>query len=178
MRTALSSIAVKTGSSSPGDLLIICSTSEVAVNCSSASSRSRVRWSRCSCRSEADMCEVAALRALRPPRRTFAGRPLPLRRCMSPPLAGHDDAKSYAKFSKAKLCPSHPRKQILLDAGCGVSTARFGLSPTPEVLELRRRQLGVPDRVLDRFMPEVVLNAARIVAGIGQGVAAGMPQHV
>ena len=32
--------------------------------------------------------------------------------------------------------------------------------------------------MLDRFVPEVILNAPRIVAGIGQGVAAGVPQHV
>ena len=36
---------LKTGSSSPGELLMItCSTSEVAVCCSSASLRSSVRW--------------------------------------------------------------------------------------------------------------------------------------
>ena len=49
---------------------------------------------------------------------------------------------------------------------------------TPEVLELGRRQFGIPDRVLDRFVTKVVLNATRIVACIGQRVAAGMPQHV
>ncbi len=44
MRTALASMASKTGSSSPGELLMTCSTSEVAVCCSSASERSSVRW--------------------------------------------------------------------------------------------------------------------------------------
>jgi hypothetical protein len=40
MRVAFSSIAWNTGSSSPGELEMICSTSEVAVCCSSASARS------------------------------------------------------------------------------------------------------------------------------------------
>jgi hypothetical protein len=38
--------------------------SEVAASCSSASSRSRVRRSSCSCRSAVDTCAVGALRAL------------------------------------------------------------------------------------------------------------------
>ena len=42
MRVAFSSIAWKTGSSSPGELLMTSSTSAVAVCCASASSRSRV----------------------------------------------------------------------------------------------------------------------------------------
>ena len=40
MRVAFSSIASNTGSSSPGDLLMTCSTSEVAVCCSSDLERS------------------------------------------------------------------------------------------------------------------------------------------
>ena len=43
MRTAFASIVSNTGSSSPGELDMTCSTSEVAVCCSSASARSRVR---------------------------------------------------------------------------------------------------------------------------------------
>jgi hypothetical protein len=47
IRTAFSSMALNTGSSSPGELLMTCSTSEVAICCSSASlsffSRSRAR---------------------------------------------------------------------------------------------------------------------------------------
>ena len=43
MRTALASIALNTGSSSPGELEMTFSTSEVAVCCSSASLRSSVR---------------------------------------------------------------------------------------------------------------------------------------
>src|SRR3974377_682052 len=69
-----------------------------------------------------------------------------------------------------------------------METARFGecltlvrggrSCRTPEVLELGRRQFGIPDRVLDRFVTKVVLNATRIVACIGQRVAAGMAQHI
>jgi hypothetical protein len=43
MRVAFSSILLNTGSSSPGDELMTCNTSEVAVCCSSASANSR--WS-------------------------------------------------------------------------------------------------------------------------------------
>ena len=43
-RVAFSSMDWNTGSSSPGELLMTCSTSEVAVCCSSASLRSSVRW--------------------------------------------------------------------------------------------------------------------------------------
>ena len=44
MRVAFSSIAWNTGSSSPGELEMTLSTSEVAVCCSSDSERSSVRW--------------------------------------------------------------------------------------------------------------------------------------
>ena len=44
MRVAFSSIAWNTGSSSPGELEMTFSTSEVAVCCSSDSVRSSVRW--------------------------------------------------------------------------------------------------------------------------------------
>jgi hypothetical protein len=50
--------------------------------------------------------------------------------------------------------------------------------PTPEVLERRRAQLRVARRVLDASVAEPILNAPRVVAGIGQGIAAGMAQHV
>jgi hypothetical protein len=43
MRTAFASMDWNTGSSSPGELEMTCSTSEVAVCCSSASESSRVR---------------------------------------------------------------------------------------------------------------------------------------
>ena len=48
MRVARSKIASNTGWSSPGELEITCSTSEVAVCCSSASERSAVRACTCS----------------------------------------------------------------------------------------------------------------------------------
>ena len=42
----------------------------------------------------------------------------------------------------------------------------------PELFELRRRKLGVPDGVLDRFVAQVILDRARIVTGIGEREAA------
>ena len=49
---------------------------------------------------------------------------------------------------------------------------------TPKILELGRRKLGIADRMLDGLVPEVILNAARIVPRIGQRVAARVAQHV
>jgi hypothetical protein len=51
LRTAFSSMVANTDWRSPGELLITCNTSDVAVCCSIASSRSRVRRSSSSCRS-------------------------------------------------------------------------------------------------------------------------------
>lgn len=48
----------------------------------------------------------------------------------------------------------------------------------PKRFELGRRELGVPHRVLNCLVAEIVLDRARIVAGIGQGKAATMAQHV
>src|SRR5215475_3474631 len=48
----------------------------------------------------------------------------------------------------------------------------------PEVLKPIRSQLGVTHRVLDVLVPEPCLQRPRIVPGIGQGVATGVPQHV
>jgi hypothetical protein len=80
--------------------------------------------------------------------------------------------------AKQNYARDTPKSRYYLAPGCGVSTAGSGLSPAPEVLELGRCQLGIPDCVLDGFVPQVILNAPRIVACIGKGVAAGMPEHV
>ena len=51
-------------------------------------------------------------------------------------------------------------------------------SVPPKVLEPVGRHFGVPDRVLDVLMPEVVLQGPRVVAIIGQLEPAGMAKHV
>ena len=48
----------------------------------------------------------------------------------------------------------------------------------PEIPEPMRRKLGVAHRVLDVFMTEIGLQRASVVAGIGQGIACRVPQHV
>ena len=45
----------------------------------------------------------------------------------------------------------------------------------PKVLETRRRQLSVSHGVLNIFVPEVRLQRPRIVASVGERIAAGMP---
>jgi len=49
---------------------------------------------------------------------------------------------------------------------------------TPEVFKPPRRHFGVPDRMLDILMTQVRLQRSRVVPLVGQGVAAGVPQHV
>src|SRR5215471_3318898 len=59
-----------------------------------------------------------------------------------------------------------------------VSAARRDGRSAPEVLEPIRSQLGVTHRVLDVLVAEPCLQRPRIVPGIGQGVATGVPQHM
>ena len=47
-----------------------------------------------------------------------------------------------------------------------------------EAFEPNRRQFRVTDGMLDRLVAEIVLDGPRIVAVIGELVAAGVPQHV
>ena len=51
-------------------------------------------------------------------------------------------------------------------------------SVPPEILEAVRREFGIAHRVLDVLVAEPCLQRPRIVPGIGQGVATGVPQHV
>src|SRR6516162_8055173 len=51
-------------------------------------------------------------------------------------------------------------------------------SVPPKILEPVGRHVGVPDRVLDVLVPEVVLQGPRVVAIIGQFEATGMAKHV
>ena len=52
------------------------------------------------------------------------------------------------------------------------------MGSAPEVPEPARRQLGVAHGMLDVAMPEPCLQGARIVAGVRQGQAARVPEHV
>ena len=47
-----------------------------------------------------------------------------------------------------------------------------------QAFEARRRQFGITNRVLDRFMPEIGLDRAGIDALVRQLKSAGVPQHV
>src|SRR5262245_59433146 len=51
-------------------------------------------------------------------------------------------------------------------------------SVPPKVLEPTGRHFGVPDRVLNVLVPEVVLQGARIVAVVRQLEPTGMAKHV
>src|SRR5262249_56907115 len=58
-----------------------------------------------------------------------------------------------------------------------LSSLRCGLGP-PKVLEARRRQFSVANRMLDVLVPEVSLQGSRVVPSVSQCVATGMPEHV
>src|SRR5262252_10782970 len=49
---------------------------------------------------------------------------------------------------------------------------------SPEVFEPVRGELGVAHRVLDVFVAEPRLQRPGVVAGVGERIAAAMPQHV
>jgi hypothetical protein len=48
----------------------------------------------------------------------------------------------------------------------------------PEILEPVRRQFSIAERVLDIAVVKIRMQGARVMAGIGEGEAAGMAQHV
>jgi hypothetical protein len=52
------------------------------------------------------------------------------------------------------------------------------VSTSPEILEPRRRQLGVSHGVLDVAMPQVSLQGARVVPFVRERIAASVPEHV
>jgi hypothetical protein len=87
--SALSSIASNTGARSPGDELMTCKTSAVAVCRSFASFSSRVRVPTCFCRSAMHGASAETLRALGLfVRRPLTGCPLPPRCRISLPSGG------------------------------------------------------------------------------------------
>src|SRR5262249_18940039 len=59
-----------------------------------------------------------------------------------------------------------------------VSAARRNRRLLPAVLKSIRRKFGVTHRVLNVLVPQPSLQCPRVVAGVGQGIAAAVPQHV
>src|SRR5262245_59621230 len=113
----------------------------------------------------------------------------PLRRC-----AGR--SRRHISRSSLCLCPAGTRSSIRssLSRRCWRS-ARLARMPrlsrgkrrracrrrqrsTPKVPEAIGRHFGVPDRVLDVLVPEIVLQGARVVAIVSELKTAGMAQHV
>ena len=76
------------------------------------------------------------------------------------------DISQAANVFSTELGQFDPNKQF----GCRLAA--------PEILEPRRRQLGVADRVLNVLMTEVSLKRSGIVSLVGERVAAGVPEHV
>ena len=64
------------------------------------------------------------------------------------------------------------------DLPCGAMDPAPPSSVPPKILEPVGRHFGVPDRVLDVLVPEVMLQGPRVVAVVGQLKPAGMAKHV
>ena len=64
------------------------------------------------------------------------------------------------------------------DLPCGAMDPAPPSSVPPKVLEPVRRHFGVPDRVLNVLVPEVVLERSRVVAIVGEFEPTGMAKHV
>src|SRR5262249_19488960 len=64
------------------------------------------------------------------------------------------------------------------DLPCGAMDSAPSSSVSPKILESVGRHFGVPDRVLDVLVAEVVLQGPRVVAIIRQLEPAGMAKHV
>src|SRR5262245_57500536 len=64
-----------------------------------------------------------------------------------------------------------PTPRVMIDASIADRSA-------PEVLEPIRRQLGVAHGVLDVLVPQPSLQCPRVVAGVGQSIAAAVAPHV
>jgi len=64
------------------------------------------------------------------------------------------------------------------DLPCGAMDPAPPSSVPPKILESVGRHFGVSDRVLDVFVPEVVLQGPRVVAIVSQLEPTGMAKHV
>src|SRR5262249_58143479 len=65
-----------------------------------------------------------------------------------------------------------------LSRGLRSRSCRRRQRSTPKLFEAVGRHFGVPDRMLDVLVPEVVLQGPRVVAVVGELKTTGMAQHV
>src|SRR5215472_16142678 len=124
-RIAFARMVSNTGSNSPGELEMTCSTSEVAVCCSRASASSRVRALTCSCRSpRVELAGRAAVGALFRlgflllPCCVFADLRLIVRRRLAEPSLGRPITLPHHEV------PCAPQQNLPL-------IGRFGSQPVP-----------------------------------------------
>jgi len=123
-----------------------------------------------------------------PSKKTLASRsssandPPPTNRCLSVgPLAGHrlrGHGRDLASLGEPRRHRGVARRRQRSRRGGAAAWPQRdrngGLGLAPEVLEPIGRQLGIAHRVLDVLMPQISLQSACIVAGIGQRIAAGV----
>jgi len=67
------------------------------------------------------------------------------------------------------------KRRVTNERGRFEEAASLGAISSPEILEAIDCQLGVADGVLDILVTQVVLQRSRVVAIVGQPVAAGVP---
>ena len=84
---------------------------------------------------------------------------------------GYVKTPSSARITNLRISPLTPplRRAVRV---------RRTFSVPPEILEPRWRQLSVPEGVLNIAVSEIGLQSTGIVPLVGQGVTAGVPEHV
>src|SRR5262249_48519753 len=135
--TAFRTIVSNTGCASAGDVFMTLRISAVAACCSSASSRSRVRWSSRSCGSVVDGGAVGALRVLGVlVRCPLVGCPFPPRRCMSLPYGG-----PTTMVNPKQILVFAPRQDVRFGSKADICSATGHVRFAPESdRESRHRQ--------------------------------------
>ena len=87
--------------------------------------------------------------------------------------------KTSAGFSSTTVVVSCANeKGERLTAARQATAGRALTSGTPKIFEPLLAQFGVAGGVLDRAMTKPILNCSCVMPGVGQRVAAGVPQHV
>src|SRR5262249_18506379 len=98
-----------------------------------------------------------------------------------PPGRGSHDLSPRRGALRLGLCAARWISSFDGNVGPRILSGLLGPSTTlipPKILEAVGRHFGVPDRVLDVLVPEVVLQGSRVVAIVGEPEPAGVAKHV
>src|SRR5262249_5858683 len=82
------------------------------------------------------------------------------------------------RLSRCRSTKATGASERVCDPSGGASTCRSDRRLSPEVLKSIRRKFGVAHCMLDVAMAEPGLQRPRVVAGVSQGIATCVPEHV